>query len=54
MNSRRYVLSTMVVAIPLGQGQVFNDAYNDDETIIDVAIPLGQGQVFNRQPQVTR
>ena len=40
------------VAIPLGQGQVFN-GYADAEAIDhDVAIPLGQGQVFNFDPDI--
>ena len=35
------------VAIPLGQGQVFNEAPVFKEWSALVAIPLGQGQVFN-------
>ena len=35
------------VAIPLGQGQVFNGIMHHSITSRRVAIPLGQGQVFN-------
>ena len=35
------------VAIPLGQGQVFNEAKRKPGDCQPVAIPLGQGQVFN-------
>ena len=35
------------VAIPLGQGQVFNATAARDRQYRRVAIPLGQGQVFN-------
>ena len=35
------------VAIPLGQGQVFNPPQQTTHGGADVAIPLGQGQVFN-------
>ena len=38
---------TMIVAIPLGQGQVFNDYTKHYIQLSWVAIPLGQGQVFN-------
>ena len=38
-----------VVAIPLGQGQVFNYWLAIDYGADEVAIPLGQGQVFNSQ-----
>ncbi|EEV89669.1 hypothetical protein HMPREF0198_0231 [Cardiobacterium hominis ATCC 15826] len=37
------------VAIPLGQGQVFNPADVCAKYDRAVAIPLGQGQVFNSQ-----
>ena len=36
-----------VVAIPLGQGQVFNENQQGIQRTFLVAIPLGQGQVFN-------
>ena len=36
------------VAIPLGQGQVFNDEICAGHECAVVAIPLGQGQVFNQ------
>ena len=36
-----------VVAIPLGQGQVFNSSSGRPLWLSCVAIPLGQGQVFN-------
>ena len=39
--------TTFVVAIPLGQGQVFNEQRQQMEMLTVVAIPLGQGQVFN-------
>ena len=35
------------VAIPLGQGQVFNQRCFQQDLCFHVAIPLGQGQVFN-------
>ena len=35
------------VAIPLGQGQVFNGTRKRKKKRKEVAIPLGQGQVFN-------
>ena len=35
------------VAIPLGQGQVFNATRFAKRRRLLVAIPLGQGQVFN-------
>ena len=35
------------VAIPLGQGQVFNHPTPCNRARHSVAIPLGQGQVFN-------
>ena len=35
------------VAIPLGQGQVFNKTQRYRLEVQHVAIPLGQGQVFN-------
>ena len=35
------------VAIPLGQGQVFNKRLSMTPRMLTVAIPLGQGQVFN-------
>ena len=37
------------VAIPLGQGQVFNPTRKKCNTSFSVATPLGQGQVFNNQ-----
>ena len=37
----------MHVAIPLGQGQVFNGSHLAVSWGQVVAIPLGQGQVFN-------
>ena len=41
-------LSISPVAIPLGQGQVFNaSAFDPNKKAAEVAIPLGQGQVFN-------
>ena len=36
-----------IVAIPLGQGQVFNSSSGRPLWLSCVAIPLGQGQVFN-------
>ena len=36
-----------MVAIPLGQGQVFNRKIHEKYGFPSVAIPLGQGQVFN-------
>ena len=38
----------VLVAIPLGQGQVFNDGMVLLLLWKNVAIPLGQGQVFNQ------
>ena len=40
-------LQSTVVAIPLGQGQVFNWYHSSVLPYRKVAIPLGQGQVFN-------
>ena len=37
----------VTVAIPLGQGQVFNKRIRSENGEMLVAIPLGQGQVFN-------
>ena len=42
------------VAIPLGQGQVFNDDEAHSDAIMEVAIPLGQGQVFNSARRASR
>ena len=39
------------VAIPLGQGQVFNSSSGRPLWLSCVAIPLSQGQVFNRDRQ---
>ena len=39
--------AALCVAIPLGQGQVFNIDFNQQSGSVFVAIPLGQGQVFN-------
>ena len=41
------------VAIPLGQGQVFNNLSGQDQIDCYVAIPLGQGQVFNATDEET-
>ena len=41
------------VAIPLGQGQVFNGCSMSATTHTFVAIPLGQGQVFNGADEET-
>ena len=40
---------TSTVAIPLGQGQVFNATHGCAREDVMVAIPLGQGQVFNKE-----
>ena len=44
-----YALAAVMVAIPLGQGQVLMEGEEYDFEMIAVAIPLGQGQVFNSQ-----
>ena len=41
------------VAIPLGQGQVFNNRLKSGQHHTVVAIPLGQGQVFNARSSST-
>ncbi len=42
------------VAIPLGQGQVFNALLDEEMAASLVAIPLDQGQVFNGQAKTDR
>ena len=47
MQGRHQPMGCTKVAIPLGQGQVFNSCFFLFPTGEFVAIPLGQGQVFN-------
>ena len=47
MQGRHQPMGCTKVAIPLGQGQVFNCNDLIIRKVDGVAIPLGQGQVFN-------
>ena len=53
MNPGVYTQEVIDVAIPLGQGQVFNAKRSGRVGQKSVAIPLGQGQVFNKASFLT-